>query len=254
MTATSGTISLKQASATGVKSGWTNLYRAGGVAALLAVLVALTDIALTFFPAGAEPPGTMTAVDWFHLFQENWFFGLRNLGLLPNILTLLLLVPLFLALYMVHQKSDQAFAAFALILSLLGTAIYLANNAAFPMWALSAKYAAAATETQRTLFAAAGEAILARGEDFTPGAFPGFILTEIATVAISVVMLRGRVFSKVTACIGILGCSCLTIFTIWSTFIPVFFEASMLVAILGGLLNMVWYILTARKLLQLGGK
>ena len=63
------------------------------------------------------------------------------------------------------------------------------------MLALSAKYAAATTEVQRNLLAAAGEAILARGEDFTPGAFTGFLLGELAIVAISFVMLRGGLLS-----------------------------------------------------------
>jgi hypothetical protein len=49
-----------------------------------------------------------------------------------------------------------------------------------------------------------------------------------------------------------LACLFLTLFTIWSTFIPAYFELSLLVAMLGGLLNIAWYILTARKLFQLG--
>jgi hypothetical protein len=233
-------------------TGWLSLYRLSGMTALLAILVALTDISLTFLPAGAEPPGTMTAVDWFHLFQSNWFFGLRNLGLLPNILTLILLIPLFLSLYAVHRQTDGAYAALALILSLIGTAIYLSNNAAFPMWALSAKYSAATTEAQRSLLAAAGEAILARGEDFTPGSFTGFLFAELATFVISFVMLRGGIFSKRTAYAGILGGIFLTVFTIWTTFIPVLFELAMVLAMIGGLASIVWYILTARKLFELG--
>jgi hypothetical protein len=191
-------------------------------------------------------------VDWFHLFQSNWFFGLRNLGLLPNILTLILLIPLFLSLYAVHRQTGGACAALALIISLVGTAIYLSNNAAFPMWALSAKYSAATTEAQRSLLAAAGEAILARGEDFTPGSFTGFLFAELATFVISFVMLRGGIFSKGTAYAGILGGLLLTVFTVWSTFIPVYFEAAMIVAMLGGLASIVWYVLTARRLFQLG--
>src|SRR5512135_3144157 len=89
--------------------GWLNFYRLAGVTALLAILVAITDISLTFLPAGAEPPGTMTAVDWFSLFQNNWFMGLRNLGLLPNILTLCLLIPTFVALYSIHRQTDRAY-------------------------------------------------------------------------------------------------------------------------------------------------
>src|SRR5512143_3975012 len=220
---TTTTVLTRESKAESSNAGWLNFYRLAGVTALLAILVAVTDISLTFLPAGAEPPGTMTAVDWFNLFQENWFMGLRNLGLLPNILTLCLLIPTFLALYLVHRQVNPAYAALAVVISLVGTAIYLSNNAAFPMWALSTKYAAATTEAQRTLFAAAGEAILARGEDFTPGAFTGFLLTEIATFIMSFVMLCGGIFSKTTAYAGILGGLFLTLFTVWSTFIPVFF-------------------------------
>ena len=234
------------------RSNRSNLYKVAGAAALLAVLVALIDISLTFLPAGAEQPGSLSAIDWFELFQENWFFGLRNLGLLPNILSLTLLIPVFLALYSAHRDEHQIYAMLAMILSLIGTAIYIANNAAFPMWALSAKYAAATTETQRTLLAAAGEAVLARGEDFTPGSFVGFIFGEVAIIVISLVMLHSGIFSKASAYTGILAGLFLAIFTIWSTFVPVFFELSMLVAMVGGLLSVTWYILIARRLFQLG--
>lgn len=252
MTAITSIICMKESRFENAASGWTSIYKLGGVAALLAVLVAIVDISLTFFPAGAEAPGTQTAIDWFKLFQDNWFMGLRNLGLLPNILTLFLLIPVFLALYTAHMQANKVYAALAMILSLLGTAIYLSNNAAFPMLALSAKYAAATTDTQRTLLVAAGEAILARGEDFTPGAFTGFLFSEIAIVLISFVMLRAGIFNKPTAYAGIMGGLFLTIFTIWSTFIPAFFEVAMILAILGGLLSIAWYILTARRLFQLG--
>jgi hypothetical protein len=232
-------------------SNWNNLYKLGGSAALFSALVALTDIALTFFPAGAEPPGTMTAVDWFQLFQDNWFFGLRNLGLLPNILNLSLSIPIFLALYEAHKHTNKAYAALAMVLSLVGTAVYLSNNAAFPMLALSTRYEAATTDAQRALLTAAGEAILARGEDFTPGAFLGFLFSEIAMIVMALVMLRGGIFSKATAYAGILGSLFLTLFTIWTTFIPQFFEISMIFALIGGLLSIAWNILTARKLFQL---
>lgn len=228
------------------------LYRVAGLAALLAVFVALTDILLTFLPAGAEQPGTMTAVDWFDLFQANWFFGLRNLGLLPNILSLILLIPVFLALYTAHRHISPTAAMLAMIFSLIGAAIYLSNNAAFPMLTLSQKYAAATTDAERTLLAAAGEAILARGEDFTPGVFMGFVLGEIAMMSIGLVMLRGGIFNKVAGYTGILGGLSLTVFTIWVTFIPVLFELSMLLAMVGGLLSIAWYILIARQFFALG--
>jgi hypothetical protein len=138
-----------------------------------------------------------------------------------------------------------------MVLSLVGTAVYLSNNAAFPMLALSTRYEAATTDAQRALLTAAGEAILARGEDFTPGAFLGFLFSEIAMIVMALVMLRGGIFSKATAYAGILGSLFLTLFTIWTTFIPQFFEISMIFALIGGLLSIAWNILTARKLFQL---
>jgi hypothetical protein len=246
-------LSLNQASMIKTRDlNWNSLYKLGGVAALFSVLVILTDIALTFFPAGAETPGTMTAIDWFQLFQDNWFFGLRNLGLLPNILNLSLSIPIFLALYEAHKRTNKAYATLAMVISFVGTAIYLTNNAAFPMLALSARYEAVTTEAQRALLTAAGEAVLARGEDFTPGAFMGFLFSEIAAVVMALVMLRGGIFSKGTAYTGVLGSLFLTVFTIWATFIPQFFEIAMIFALIGGLLSIAWNILTARKLFQLG--
>lgn len=254
MTSLTKTISIPTSSQPHPVPDWSKLHRISATAALLAVLVALTDITLTFFPAGAGQPGTMTAVDWFSLFQDNWFFGLRNLGLLPNILTLLLLVPLFLSLYIIHQQRPQPLAAVAVIFSILGAAIYLANNAAFPMLALSMKYTAALTEAQRTLIIAAGEAVLARGEDFTPGAFPGFFLNEMATILMGWVMLRGRIFSNATGYAGLLAGISLMIFTVWATFVPVGFGMSMLVAMIGGISSIVWYILTSCKLFQMSAQ
>ena len=251
MTSLTKTISIPTSNRPYLGSDWKRFHRISAGAALLAVLVALIDITLTFLPAGAEQPGTMTAVDWFHLFQNNCFFGLRNLGLLPNILTLLLLVPLFLSLYIIHQRVQQPLAAVAVIVSLLGAAVYLANNAAFPMLALSMKYAAAPTESQRTLLIAAGEAVLARGEDFTPGSFPGFFLNELATIMMAWVMLQARLFSKATGYAGLLGGISLMVFTIWATYISVGFGASMLLAMIGGTSSMVWYILTSRRLFQM---
>jgi hypothetical protein len=161
-------------------------------------------------------------------------------------------IAIFLALYEAHKHTNKAYAALAVILSFVGTGIYLSNNAAFPMLALSARYEAATTDAQRALLTAAGEAVLARGEDFTPGAFMGFFISEIAMVAMALVMLRGGIFSKATAYAGLVGSLFLTIFTIWTTFIPAFFEVAMLLAMIGGISTIIWNILTARKLFQLG--
>ena len=181
---------------------WKSLYRVGGVAALGTVLVGLVEIGITFLPGGNTPYETV--FDWFTLFQNNWFMGLRNLGLL-NILFYALDIPIFFALYGAHRKASQTLAALAMIISFIGVAVFYATNRAFAMLDLSNQYALATTEAQRAVLAAAGQAMLSVGQSHTPGTFIAFFLSEFAGLLISVVMLRDKLFSKANAYVGILG-------------------------------------------------
>src|SRR3989304_1911321 len=141
-------------------SAWKPLYKAGGVVALLIVLTALIEIVITFLPGGYV--SSETVIDWFTLFQDNWFLGLRNLGLL-NIVMTALGIPMFIALYTAHRHVNQTIAALAIITSLIGVAVFYATNRAFPMLDLSSRYAAA-TEAQKTILEAAGQAMLSVGQ------------------------------------------------------------------------------------------
>src|SRR3990172_3431 len=89
---------------------WNNLYTLGGTAALLIVLTALIEIIITFLPGGYASAETVT--DLF-------------------------------ALYIAHRNIDQPHAALALIISLIGVAVFYATNRAFSMLDLSNQYAAA---------------------------------------------------------------------------------------------------------------
>ncbi len=225
------------------------LYKTGGAAALIALLFYVLDISISFGGEGTAP-GIRTAVDWFTHIQSNGLLELRNLGFL-NVISTICGIPLYFALYTAHRQANKTFAAFAALVFFISAAIYLSNNPAIPMLVLSGKYAAATTDAQRTVLAAAGEAMLAQGEDFTPGFFTGFIFAEIAGLLIALVMLRGGVFSKVNAYTGIVGFALLTIFTVWSTFAPERFDVAMIVAMVGGISGMAWYVQTARRLFQL---
>jgi hypothetical protein len=119
------------------------------------------------------------------------------------------------------------------------------------MWALSARYAAATAGAERSLLAATGEAILARGEDFTPGGFVGLFLTELAGLGMALVMLGGKVFSRTAGWAGVVGLSLMLVFTIWATFIPAGYRFALILAAIGGLAVISWYLLTARRLVQL---
>lgn len=229
-------------------SVWKSPYKIGGVAALLIVLTALFEIIITFLPGGYASAETVT--DWFTLFQNNWFLGLRNLGLL-NIVMTTLGIPMYFAFYAAHRNNEQPSAVQALILSYIGVAVFYATNRAFPMLDLSRQYAAVTSDAQRTILLAAGQALLSVGESHTPGTFIGFFLSEAAGIWMSIVMLRGRIFGKSASLVGILGFSLLMIFEICSSFIPAFSNVVLIFAMCGGLLSMVCYILIARILFQL---
>jgi hypothetical protein len=231
-------------------SNWKSLYKVGGAAALMAVLVGLSEIIITFLPGGGVSSGIVTVIDWFTLFQNNWFLGLRNLGLL-NIFLTALAIPIFFALYAAHRRVNQAYAALAMIIAFIGVAVFFATNRAFPMLELSRQYAAATTDAQRSILVAAGQAMLSVGQSHTPGTFIGFFLTEVAAIVISIVMLRSQVFSKASAYAGILGFGLLLIFEVCSSFVPAL-DVAIIFAMGGGLLSMAWYILIARRLFQLG--
>ena len=233
-------------------SRWRGLYRVAGVAALVALITNVLDVVLGF--GGTELPvfGGQSAMDWFALYQDNGFKGLYMLGLF-NIVYMACLFPIVFALFGAHRRTYAMYAALAMIISFIGMAIYIANNAAIPMFVLANKYAAAGTETQRALYVAAGEAVLAAGEDFTPGAFTGLILGGIANIAVSFVMLRGGVFRKAAGWIGIVGFTSLSIFTIWATFIPILYGVAFyLFGMIGGLLALAWFILVSLEFFRLG--
>lgn len=226
------------------------VFRLGAAAAVVALLLVLLDIIISM-GGGDASPHTFTAIDWFKMYQDNSLTGLRMLGLI-NVMSLTICIPLYLAFYFAHSKVCGTYAALALILYLVGVAIYISNNAAIPMYVLSNKYAAASTEAQRVMLASAGEAIVAKSVDFTPGSFIGFFFTEIAGLILSIIILRSRIFSRVAAYSGIMSFILLIGFTIWITFISTYFEMAMIIAMIGGISGIFWYIFAARDLLRLG--
>ena len=228
------------------ESGWKGLYKLGGTTVLIAVVVALAEIVSGFLPGVARlTQGTVTVIDWFTLFQNHWFLGLRNLGLL-NIIGAALLAPTLLAIYSALRRDNEAYAAFGAVLFFVGAAVYLASNRAFAMLSLSGQYASATTDAQRSLLIAAGQAMLAEGQTRA-----GIPLIEFASLVISVVMLRGKAFSKATAYAGILGNALLMVFEAILAFLPAFLNVGLIIAGGGGLAIMIWYVLVGRRLLQL---
>jgi hypothetical protein len=72
------------------------------------------------------------------------------------------------------------------------------------MLSLSQSYTVAATEAEKTMILAAAKALRAQGESHTAGTFLGFLFLDTAGIAISVIMLRARIFGIVTPLAGII--------------------------------------------------
>jgi len=217
------------------ESAWKPLYRVGGAAALIVVLLYVIQIIVLVV---SPPPGT--AIDFFTLFHKNALLGLLDLDLL-SIADYALFVPLFLALYIALRRVSPSFMAIATALGLVGIATYFASNTAFEMLSLSNQYAAATTDAQRSLFVASGQSMLAiyQGTAFDVS----YVLLAIASLIISVVMLRSNTFGKVTAYVGIVA-NVLAV----GFFVPAIGVFLSLVSVVGLL---IWYVLIARRLFML---
>lgn len=216
---------------------WKELYRIGGVAALLSVLLILIQVAVF-----VNWPPPVSVMDWLALFQNNWLLGLLSLDLL-YLLNNTFLILIYLALYIVLKPVNPSWMTIATVLGFVGIAAYFASNTSFEMLALSSQYTAAGTEAERAMLLAAGQAVLAiyKGTAFDVY----YVFNAAALLILAVVMLRSTVFSKVT---GYWGLTSGILMTIPSTAGGV----GMVFALASLVPWMVFCVLIARRLFQLG--
>jgi hypothetical protein len=180
-------------------SSWSRLYRIAGAAALLTALVFI-PISMVVYLAWPPPD---TVAGHFALFQTNKLLGLLGMDLIYLVINVLLSIPIFLALYVALRRTNESIMLIAATLCLIGTVALIPSRPAFEMLSLSNQYAAATTDAQRAIFLAAGEALWAlfRGTSYQVH----LVLGSVALVMISIVMLRGTVFGRTTAYMGILA-------------------------------------------------
>jgi hypothetical protein len=178
-----------------VEPAWKPLYRAAGVAALLAI--AFVFVAVIVFITN-PPPTTITA--WFALFQRSGLLGLLDLDLLM-LVTYVLMGVIYLALYGALHRGHEPIMALATLCGLVSITTYIASNTSFNVLELSGHYAAATTDAERAAIRAAGQAMLAiwQGTAYDVS----YVLGGIAALLIAVVMLRSRVFGRATAYVGL---------------------------------------------------
>ena len=240
-------------------SAWKSLYKVGGAAALIAAALFRRNLGAEFSllrMTGLIGMGPATApssaMDWFTLLQNNRLIGLTLLETF-DLVNYALVGLIYLALYAALRRADAGSMAIAIAFGFVGIAVYFASNQAFSMLSLSDQYAAATTDAQRSAFLAAGEALLAINN---PGAISqgigvtiSLFLVTLAGLIISVVMLRSSVFSRATAIVGILAHGFGLGYFVALAFAP---AIRALPPSISAPFLLIWYILIARRLFQIG--
>jgi hypothetical protein len=195
-----------------------------------------------------------TVLDWFTLLHAHRLIGLTLLNAF-DIVNYALVGLIFLGLYAALRRTHRSSVTVATALGFLGIAVYIASNQAFPMLSLSDQYAAATTDAQRSMLLAAGHALLAiQNPNVVGQASLGFFLVTLAGLIISIVMLGNRVFSKATAYTGMLA----NAFGLGYPFGVALAPRTVVLPLVALSLSasacflVIWYVLIARRLWQLG--
>jgi len=132
---------------------WNPLYRTASMAALAVVL--LIPVQLFIFIAWPPPE---TAEGFFDLFGKNAFLGLLSLDLI-YLLNNAILILFYLGLYLSLRKTNPSAMLIALILGLVGIAVYYSSSIAFEMLSLGNQYQVAETPEIRQQLLASGQTL-----------------------------------------------------------------------------------------------
>ena len=239
-----------------VEARWKSLYLIGAIAALVAAVGFRRNMGaeMTMF-FGAAPK---TAVGWFALLQNNSLLGIISLNLF-DVIDYALVGIIFLALYVTLRKTSRVFAAIATSTCLIGIIVYVVSSTSFKMLSLSNQYTSASTTAQKTTLLVAAQTVLAKG---IPGAgFQGvggvvsMFLIAVAGLMISVVILRSKIFYKITGYVGILASvfDLAYLLGVWIMPSVNFYLWSSALVGGAGLLLMIWHLLIGIKLYGIVG-
>jgi hypothetical protein len=219
-----------------IEPSWKTLFRVGGASAIaMAVLIPIQSAIFLISP----PPTTVEGA--FALFQANKIMGLLDYDLMLGI-DYLFMILLFLALYFALRKVSPSLMAIGVTFGIIGIGIWFSSNPAFQLLNLSDQYYAAATEAQKSIILAAGQAQLV---NFTGSSFNvSYIMGGIALLFITIVMLRSGIFGRKTAILGMVM-SAMMFIPPTVPVIGIYFSMLSLIP------TFVWLILIARRLFKM---
>ncbi len=224
-----------------------NLYRIGGISALvqLAAILASIVIAVTL---GTRPA---SAAEFFAIQQANPLAALLRGDFVMMFFLLGAYLGTFPALWWNLRHIYPLAATFAALFTAIAVILSFAGESTFALLHLGDLYAAASSESARAQLLAAGEAVLAAGWWHGTGSYMTGILLQGGGVVISLVMLRSRDFSKVTALSGLLGNALDLVQHLLHPFAP---SIAAPIQMFMGIFYFVWFPMLARDLFKLAGQ
>ena len=225
---------------TQVDLSWKGLYKAGGISALLYVLLSLVIptvqvLTMDFFSSTAEYEG----IEFLQYIAENrfWWFFVQTVVLGTSILAIVAFVALFVALKHLNKNMAALGAVIAVTCELLFMAYYPVLLGTIY---LSDKFVTASAD-QQILLGAAADALMAINNAFNPLYESLF---GISILFFSLAMLKGG-FHKSIAYLGIVTClASIIALSLWPVLNVAYFW--------WWTLFVIWFIAVGWKLYQLG--
>lgn len=176
---------------------WNKLYKVGGIAAIVIVLIIpIQLVVFVLFP----PPET--TVGFFELFRDNWIVGLLSLDFLYYINNGLLML-VYLGLFASLRKVDFANMLIAAIIGFTGIAVYYISTVGFEMLSTSKQYYSVDSMESRQQLLAVGQGLMARYKGTAFDVY--YVFNAITLVLISVTMYKSTDFGKSSATWGLIA-------------------------------------------------
>jgi hypothetical protein len=191
------------------------------------------------------PPETIE--ECFLMLKENRLHGLLRLDIL-TVFVMPLYYLLFYCIYLALKGSGDGILTISTIIIFAGLTLFLATPSVFSYVYLSDAYATSAIVSEKNQLLAAGQAIIASDMWHGTGAKIGGILLQSGALMISLLMLKSRVFNKLTAYTGIVTHGLDLAHILVGFFLPALGNILMAMA---GPLYLLWFPLIGTRLFKL---
>lgn len=226
-----------------VTPNWNKLYKISAISALLQLVIVIIYF-FVIFVFGGKPD---TVEEYLTLLYHDPLAGILK-GDIFNLMIVASYLGLFPGVYLALRQVNPIGAAFSILLTFIAVILCFASNSDFSMLHLSKQYAIATSEVQKSQLLAAGEAIIAADMWNSSGAYVSGLFLQGAGVLVSVIMLRNKDFSKVTAVAGLLGNAFDLVQHIMHPFLPAISETVLRIA---GPFYLIWFPMLVRDFLRL---